>query len=148
MVFKSNIKWVALIGLILSLFSLLLHLLLAKFSNVSLVEYSALAGLQEGLHSKLGAQVNWDQTFVHYFQLCFLIFLLFPLIVDWMRIILQSWLISKLFCSFCYRGIKSYGVLWSPWNLYSLMPTPEVAILVIFYSSLSFVHLQFYSVLF
>lgn len=56
MVFKSNIKWVALIGLILSLFSLLLHLLLAKFSNVSLVEYSALAGLQEGLHSKLGAQ--------------------------------------------------------------------------------------------
>ena len=58
MIFKSNIKWVALIGLILSLFSLLLHLLLAKFSNVSLVEYSALTGLQEGLHPKLGTQVN------------------------------------------------------------------------------------------
>ncbi|XP_057980724.1 protein EMBRYO SAC DEVELOPMENT ARREST 30 [Malania oleifera] len=54
MIFKSKIKWAAVIGLVLSLFSLLVHLLLAKFSNVNIVQYSAMAGLSEDFASKLG----------------------------------------------------------------------------------------------
>ncbi|KAF8403435.1 hypothetical protein HHK36_011539 [Tetracentron sinense] len=56
MIFKSKIKWVALVGLVLSLLSLLVHLLLANYSIADLVQYSAMAGLSEDFPTKLGTQ--------------------------------------------------------------------------------------------
>ncbi|KAK9290540.1 hypothetical protein L1049_008710 [Liquidambar formosana] len=56
MIFKSKIKWAALFGLVLSVSSLVVHLFLAKFSNVGLVQYSAMVGLSEDFAAKLGTQ--------------------------------------------------------------------------------------------
>ncbi|XP_052196528.1 protein EMBRYO SAC DEVELOPMENT ARREST 30-like isoform X2 [Diospyros lotus] len=50
MIFKSKIKWAALGGLVLSFLSLLVHLLLAKYSSADLVQYSAAAGFTEDLN--------------------------------------------------------------------------------------------------
>ncbi|XP_047337256.1 protein EMBRYO SAC DEVELOPMENT ARREST 30-like [Impatiens glandulifera] len=59
MIFKSSIKWAAFGGLILSLFSLFVHLLLAKYSSTDLVLYSALAGFSEDLNLNIqGRQVS------------------------------------------------------------------------------------------
>lgn len=52
LVFKSKIKWAALIGLILMIVSLLVHLLLANYSNVNLLEYSAMASFSEDFTTK------------------------------------------------------------------------------------------------
>lgn len=51
MIFKSRIKWAALLGLVLSLFSLFVHLFLAKSSNVNIIP---LVGLSEDFSSTLG----------------------------------------------------------------------------------------------
>ncbi|KAF6139251.1 hypothetical protein GIB67_001669 [Kingdonia uniflora] len=56
MIFKSKIKWAALGGLILSLLSLLLHLLLAKYSSVDLVQYSAMTGFRQDFARNLERQ--------------------------------------------------------------------------------------------
>ncbi|KAF9614872.1 hypothetical protein IFM89_020969 [Coptis chinensis] len=56
MVFKSKIKFAALGGLVLSLLSLLVHLLLAKYSNVDLVQYSAFTGFGLDFAPKLNRQ--------------------------------------------------------------------------------------------
>ncbi|KAE9453033.1 hypothetical protein C3L33_15064, partial [Rhododendron williamsianum] len=50
MLVKSKIKWVALGGLVLSFVSLLVHLLLAKYSSADLVRYSAITGFTEDLN--------------------------------------------------------------------------------------------------
>ncbi|XP_047334462.1 protein EMBRYO SAC DEVELOPMENT ARREST 30-like [Impatiens glandulifera] len=50
MIFKSKIKWAALGGLILSFISLLVHLLLAKYSSADLVQYSAFVGFTEDIN--------------------------------------------------------------------------------------------------
>lgn len=41
MVFKSKMKWVGLIGLILSTFSLLVHIFLARFTEDGFSEYQS-----------------------------------------------------------------------------------------------------------
>ncbi|KAL5727812.1 Protein EMBRYO SAC DEVELOPMENT ARREST 30 [Ranunculus cassubicifolius] len=56
MIFKSKIKFAALGGLVLSLLSLLVHLLLAKYSNVDLVQYNALTGFGADFVTKLNTQ--------------------------------------------------------------------------------------------
>ncbi|KAI8011397.1 Protein EMBRYO SAC DEVELOPMENT ARREST 30 [Camellia lanceoleosa] len=50
MMFKSKIKWAALGGLVLSFLSLLVHLLLAKYSSADRVLYSAMTGFNEDLN--------------------------------------------------------------------------------------------------
>ncbi|KAH7845223.1 hypothetical protein Vadar_029241 [Vaccinium darrowii] len=50
MLVKSKIKWVALGGLVLSFVSLLVHLLLAKYSSADLVHHSAIAGFTDDLN--------------------------------------------------------------------------------------------------
>ncbi|KAL6970544.1 Protein EMBRYO SAC DEVELOPMENT ARREST 30 [Sarracenia purpurea var. burkii] len=50
MLFKSKIKWAALGGLVLSFLSLLVHLLLAKYSSGDLVHYSAMTWFSEDLN--------------------------------------------------------------------------------------------------
>ncbi|KAF5204355.1 O-fucosyltransferase family protein [Thalictrum thalictroides] len=56
MIVKSKIKLAALGGLVLSLLSLLVHLLLAKYSNADLVQYSALSGFGQDFAPKLDRQ--------------------------------------------------------------------------------------------
>lgn len=41
MKFKSKMKWVVLVGLILSVFSLLVHILLARFTEEGISEYQS-----------------------------------------------------------------------------------------------------------
>lgn len=41
MMFKSKMKWVGLVGLILSVFSLLVHILLARFTEEGVSEYQS-----------------------------------------------------------------------------------------------------------
>ncbi|KAK6942484.1 GDP-fucose protein O-fucosyltransferase [Dillenia turbinata] len=53
---RSRIKWAALIGLVLSLVSLLVHLLLAKFSNVGFSRYTALPDFSLDFASTLNRQ--------------------------------------------------------------------------------------------
>ncbi|CAM8884887.1 unnamed protein product [Rhodiola kirilowii] len=53
MIFKSKIKFAALLGLVLSILSLILHLFLAKSSNVG---YNALNGFGEDIASTIGLQ--------------------------------------------------------------------------------------------
>ncbi|KAK9147631.1 hypothetical protein Scep_006388 [Stephania cephalantha] len=53
MIFRSRIKWAALGILVLSLFSMLAHLLLAKYSSAELVQYSALSSFSEDFTLKL-----------------------------------------------------------------------------------------------
>ncbi|KAK3002481.1 hypothetical protein RJ639_020334 [Escallonia herrerae] len=54
MMFKSKIKWAALGGLVLSFLSLLVHLLLAKYSGAELVHDSAITGFNEDLNLGVG----------------------------------------------------------------------------------------------
>lgn len=54
MLFKSRIKWFALVGLVLSVFSILVHLLLAKYSSGDLVQYHARTGFSQEFVPKLG----------------------------------------------------------------------------------------------
>ncbi|XP_057472006.1 protein EMBRYO SAC DEVELOPMENT ARREST 30 [Actinidia eriantha] len=56
MLFKSKIKWAALGGLVLSFLSLLVHLLLAKYSSADLVQYSAFKGFIEDLNINVGGR--------------------------------------------------------------------------------------------
>ncbi|GAV77286.1 O-FucT domain-containing protein [Cephalotus follicularis] len=56
MVFKSKIKWVAILVLLLSTGSLLVHLSMTKFSSMDLVQYSAMAALSHDFASILGTQ--------------------------------------------------------------------------------------------
>ncbi|XP_042515070.1 protein EMBRYO SAC DEVELOPMENT ARREST 30 [Macadamia integrifolia] len=56
MIFKSKIKWAALLGLVFSLFSLLVHLLLANYSTAELVQYNAMVGLAEDFTPKFGRE--------------------------------------------------------------------------------------------
>ncbi|KAA8547642.1 hypothetical protein F0562_004071 [Nyssa sinensis] len=56
MIFRSKIKWAALGGLVLSFVSLLVHLLLAKYSNADLVHYSALTSFSEDLNLNVGGK--------------------------------------------------------------------------------------------
>ncbi|XP_010247139.1 PREDICTED: uncharacterized protein At1g04910 [Nelumbo nucifera] len=56
MIFKSKIKWAALVGLILSLLSLLVHLLLANYSTADLIQYTAISSLGEDFTPKFGRQ--------------------------------------------------------------------------------------------
>ncbi|KAJ4965382.1 hypothetical protein NE237_017231 [Protea cynaroides] len=53
---KSKIKWAALVGLVLSLLSLLVPLLLANYSTTDLVQYSAMVGLREDFTPKFGKE--------------------------------------------------------------------------------------------
>ncbi|KAK9143629.1 hypothetical protein Syun_013029 [Stephania yunnanensis] len=53
MIFRSRIKWAALGILVLSLFSMLAHLLLAKYSSPELIQYSALSSFSEDFTLKL-----------------------------------------------------------------------------------------------
>lgn len=53
---KSKIKWAALFGLVLSLSSLVVHLLLARSSKVGLVQYSSMAGFNGDFDSNLGTK--------------------------------------------------------------------------------------------
>ncbi|KAK4787026.1 hypothetical protein SAY86_010859 [Trapa natans] len=57
MVFRSKIKWFALFVLIMSVAFLLLHLSIAK-SSVRLVQYSAMAGLQNEFANLLGTRIS------------------------------------------------------------------------------------------
>ncbi|KAJ4976754.1 hypothetical protein NE237_001860 [Protea cynaroides] len=54
---KSKIKWAALAGLVFSLLSLLVHLLLAKYSTAELVHYSTILG--ENSTPKFGNEKLW-----------------------------------------------------------------------------------------
>ncbi|KAF8412347.1 hypothetical protein HHK36_000309 [Tetracentron sinense] len=56
MIFKSKIKWAALGGLVLSLLSILVHMLLAKYSSADLVQYSAITGFNEDFTLVFGRQ--------------------------------------------------------------------------------------------
>ncbi|KAL5554495.1 hypothetical protein UlMin_041896 [Ulmus minor] len=58
MVFKSKIKWIALLVVSLSFVSLVRHLSMARFSTVDMVEYSAMAGLRDDFASISGTRNN------------------------------------------------------------------------------------------
>ncbi|KMT13313.1 hypothetical protein BVRB_4g084560 [Beta vulgaris subsp. vulgaris] len=54
MIFRSKIKWAAFGGLILSIVSLIVHLILAKYSSVDLVQYSTVTAFADDLGFTLG----------------------------------------------------------------------------------------------
>lgn len=72
MLVKSKIKWVALGGLVLSFVSLLVHLLLAKYSSADLVHHSAIAGFTDDLNVNIdGRQVPLHIPVLFYCFHCF-----------------------------------------------------------------------------
>ena len=61
MILRSKIKWVALGGLILSILSLVVHLILAKYSTQNLVSYSTFTIISDDIGVSVGGtQVRFD----------------------------------------------------------------------------------------
>lgn len=65
MLFKSRIKWFALVGLVLSVTSILVHLLLAKYSSGDLVQYHARTFFSEEFIAKLGQKVDLSPVMLY-----------------------------------------------------------------------------------
>lgn len=63
MVFRSRIKWIALLVLILSVGSLVVHLSITKSSGVQLASYARDSSLWQGFDSLLGAKVERKNEF-------------------------------------------------------------------------------------
>lgn len=127
MLVKSKIKWVALGGLVLSFVSLLVHLLLAKYSSADLVRYSAITGFTEDLNVNIeGRQVAHLFLF---FIAVFVVFMILVVLIDFIVIILRCF---SFLSSNCYRAldIASCGKMLYLLNPCSLMPILEVDILV------------------
>ena len=98
MLFKSKIKWAALGGLVLSFLSLLVHLLLAKYSSADLVQYSAFKGFIEDLNLNVGGrQVKLDIYFAAYYMVVMIHFH-----VEFLLLMLECFFFLS---SNCYRAL-------------------------------------------
>lgn len=128
--FKSKVKWAALGGLVLSFLSLLAHLLLAKYSNADLVQYSAMTAFNEDLNLGVtGRQVMLaTSSFYIYNAYSFLLNSSLPL---YLCVFMPIWYFfpSSNWCRvLC---LENCGKRWSLWSPCSHMRSLEADILVI-----------------